>query len=198
MALNTSTMPPCSGLKKQKADASIIKAIKPTAAPSAIVRDRGNEWKSGRKWNFERRKQRAGDSRHPRVSSKAEKATRAKGKRHHLRSNCATCVTVLHKEPSRVNFIRFWATQNGLQMLDNVSKPNLSRRHLCLLSVSTSSPVWSWTGEDKVSVCDKVTVTLPAWLCSIVVTFMHTGELLQTGTSSNIRPKLYLCQHAPS
>lgn len=32
--------PRCSGLKKQKADASVIKTIKPAAAPSAIVRDR--------------------------------------------------------------------------------------------------------------------------------------------------------------
>lgn len=38
-------MPRCSGLKKQKADASLIKTIIPAAAPSAIVRDRSNERK---------------------------------------------------------------------------------------------------------------------------------------------------------
>ncbi len=47
-------MPQCSGLKKQKADASVIKTIKPAAAPSAIVRDRSNEWKKESKRNFEK------------------------------------------------------------------------------------------------------------------------------------------------
>ena len=46
-------MPQCSGLKKQKADASLIKTIKLAAAPSAIVRDQGNEWKKAEKWNSE-------------------------------------------------------------------------------------------------------------------------------------------------
>lgn len=36
-------MPWCSGLKKQKADALVIKTIKAAAAPSAVVRDRSNE-----------------------------------------------------------------------------------------------------------------------------------------------------------
>lgn len=33
----------CAGFKKEKADALVIKAIKPAAAPSAIVRDRRNK-----------------------------------------------------------------------------------------------------------------------------------------------------------
>lgn len=44
-ALTATITPRCSGLKKQKADALIIKTIKPAAAPSAIVRDQSNEWK---------------------------------------------------------------------------------------------------------------------------------------------------------
>lgn len=45
-------MPRCSGLKKQKADASVIKTIKQAAAPSAIVRDQSNEWKKRSERNF--------------------------------------------------------------------------------------------------------------------------------------------------
>lgn len=53
--VSTACMTPlCSGLKKQKADASVIKTIKPAAAPSAIVRDRSNEWKKEPKRNFEK------------------------------------------------------------------------------------------------------------------------------------------------
>lgn len=47
-------MPRCSGLKKQKADASVIKTITPAAAPSAIVRDRSNEWKKESKRDFKK------------------------------------------------------------------------------------------------------------------------------------------------
>lgn len=46
--------PQCSGLKKQKADASVIKTIKLAAAPSAIVRDRSNEWEKESKRDFEK------------------------------------------------------------------------------------------------------------------------------------------------
>lgn len=46
--------PRCSGLKKQKADASVIKTIKPAAAPSAIVRDRSNEWRKESRREFEK------------------------------------------------------------------------------------------------------------------------------------------------
>ncbi|KAL7400578.1 hypothetical protein ABVT39_014368 [Epinephelus coioides] len=54
MALTAYLVPRCSELKKQKADASVIKTIKPAAAPSAIVRDRSNEWKKELRRNFEK------------------------------------------------------------------------------------------------------------------------------------------------
>lgn len=40
------------GLKKQKADASVIKTIKAAAAPSAMVRDQSNELKKESKRDF--------------------------------------------------------------------------------------------------------------------------------------------------
>lgn len=47
-------MPQFSGLKKnQEADALVMKTIKPAAAPSAVARDRSNEWKKESKRNSE-------------------------------------------------------------------------------------------------------------------------------------------------
>lgn len=54
MASTACMMPQCFGLKKQKADASVIKTIKTAAAPSAIVRDRSNEGKKELERNFEK------------------------------------------------------------------------------------------------------------------------------------------------
>lgn len=45
-------MPRCSGLKKQKTDASVIKTIKAAAAPSAVVRDCSDEQKKESKRDF--------------------------------------------------------------------------------------------------------------------------------------------------
>lgn len=45
-------MPRCSGLKKQKTDACVIKTIKAAAAPSAVVRDCSNEQKKESKRDF--------------------------------------------------------------------------------------------------------------------------------------------------
>lgn len=45
-------MPRCSGLKKQKTDACVIKTIKAAAVPSAVVRDCSNEQKKESKRDF--------------------------------------------------------------------------------------------------------------------------------------------------